>query len=270
MLPRIVGVNPASSSSSAPGPRAGAVLNISGYRFVEIDEPEALRDRLQTAAAAAALRGTILIAHEGLNLSLAGAPAPLRRFVDALRADARFASLDIKESWSDTLPFARLKVKCKREIIRMDRPAIRPQAGRAPSVSPDTLARWLDRGCDDEGRPLALLDTRNAFEVNAGRFEGALDWRLARFGDFPDAFAAARASLAGKTVVSYCTGGIRCEKAALLMRAEGFGPVLQLEGGILRYLEQQGTRHWQGRCVVFDERGSLDARLAPPPAASVP
>src|SRR5262249_53367072 len=154
------------------------------YRFVELDDLPALRERLHAAAAAAGLKGTVLLAREGINLFLAGEPAALRGWVrELLHADARFAGLQTKDSWSAALPFGRLKVKVKDEIIRMNRPAIRPQAGRAPSVDPATLARWIASGRDDQGREIALLDTRNAFEVDAGSFAGAVDWRIAKFGD---------------------------------------------------------------------------------------
>jgi UPF0176 protein len=131
-------------------------------------------------------------------------------------------------------------------------------------VTPDTLKRWLDQGHDDHGREVVMLDTRNAFEVDAGAFEHALDWRLQKFSDFPAALAAHAPSLRNKTVVSYCTGGIRCEKAALEMQQQGLQHVWQLEGGILRYFEHtQGAPHWRGRCFVFDERSLLDPELAP-------
>jgi UPF0176 protein len=144
----------------------------------------------------------------------------------------------------------------------MNQPQVRPAAARAPALDAATLARWLDTGRDDTGRALVLLDTRNGFEVDAGAFVGALDWRLEKFSDFPAAAAAHRGVLDGRTVVTYCTGGIRCEKAALALQAAGVERVWQLDGGILRYLEQVGGRHWRGRCFVFDERESLDADLA--------
>ncbi|HET9822506.1 MAG TPA: sulfurtransferase [Burkholderiaceae bacterium] len=237
------------------------ILNLSAYRFVALPDAASLRARLHADAAALDLKGTVLLAEEGINLYLAGAPDAVRRWLDALRADARFAGLDAKFSWSERVPFRRLKVKLKREIIRMNQPQVRPAVGRAPAVDAATLARWLDRGRDDAGRPVAMLDTRNAFEVDHGAFEGAHDWRLAKFSDFPAAAAAHRDALAGHTVVTYCTGGIRCEKAALAMQSAGIEHVWQLDGGILRYLERMGTRHWRGRCFVFDERESLGADL---------
>ena len=246
---------------------APSVLVVAAYRFVDIDDGPALRDRLFAQAQAAGLQGTLLLAPEGLNLSLAGAPDALRGWMAALQADPRFADLDAKWHDAGRVPFGHLRVKLKREIICMNQPTVRPAGGRAPTVDAPTLARWLQAGRCDEGRPLVLLDTRNGFEVDAGAFEGALDWRLSKFSDFPEALQRHRGALEGKTVVSYCTGGIRCEKAALWMAQAGLPNVRQLDGGILRYFEQQaGAPHWRGQCVVFDERQALDATLAEAPA----
>jgi UPF0176 protein len=245
-----------------------SVLNVSAYLFTRIDDPAALRSVLRERANEAGLRGTILLAEEGINLFLAGGEDAVRAFLDRLRADARFAGLQVKESWSDAVPFGKLLVKVKREIIRMDRPEVRPQDGRAPAVSPDTLRHWLDRGADDEGREVVLVDTRNAFEVGYGTFAGAQDWRISRFTQFPDAADSHLGELAGKTVVSFCTGGIRCEKAALYLRSEGVD-AYQLDGGILGWFDAQGGAHWDGDCFVFDEREALDAGLAPAPGATL-
>jgi len=239
-----------------------SVLNISAYLFTRLTDAHELRPVLRERAATAGLKGTILLAEEGINLFLAGDPDAVRGFVARLREDTRFAALATKESWSDAQPFARLLVKVKREIIRMDRPAIRPDMSRAPAVAPGTLRRWLDEGRDDEGREVVLLDTRNAFEVDYGAFDGAIDLRIERFTEFPDAAAAAAADLRGKTVVSYCTGGIRCEKAAIHLREVGID-AYQLDGGILGYFEQEGGAHWNGECFVFDEREALTPELVP-------
>jgi len=238
-----------------------SVLNVSAYLFTRIDDPASLREALRARAAEGGLRGTILLAEEGINLFLAGGADEVRGFVDELRTDARFAALQTKESWSDAVPFGKLLVKVKREIIRMDRPEVRPQDGRAPAVTPDTLRRWLDTGLDDAGREVVLVDTRNAFEVDYGTFAGAKDWRIETFTQFPDAAASHREELEGKTVVSFCTGGIRCEKAALYLRGEGV-EAYQLEGGILGWFAAQGAAHWDGDLFVFDEREALDAGLA--------
>lgn len=239
------------------------VLNISSYRFVALPDAALLRPLLAQRALALELKGTVLLAEEGINLFLAGAAAAVHAWLDQLRQDARFAGLEAKESWSDSQPFKRLKVKLKSEIIRMDQPLL--GRARAPVVAAATLKRWLDQGHDDEGRPLKLLDTRNAFEVDAGGFDGALDWRISKFTEFPAALAAHREELAGHTVVSYCTGGIRCEKAAWLLQEQLATPAYQLEGGILKYFEEVGGAHYHGDCFVFDERERLAADLLPPP-----
>ena len=239
------------------------VLNAAAYRFVTLADAAAVRERLFASALAAGLKGTVLLAEEGINLCIAGPSASVRAWLGELQGDPRFAKLDPKQSFSATVPFRRLVVKVKREIIRMNHPLIRPDAGRAPGVDAKTLARWLTTGIDDAGREIVTLDTRNAFEVDAGRFRGAVDWRIGKFSEFPQALLEHRAELEGKTVVSYCTGGIRCEKAALLMTEAGVKNVLQLDGGILRYLEEVGGRHFEGSCFVFDDREALDDTLAP-------
>ena len=207
------------------------VLNISCYKFVPLPDAATLRDQLAEQTQRLALRGTILLAEEGINFFLAGPAEAVREMVNTLRQDPRLSDLAPKESWSDHQPFRKMLVKVKREIIRMNHPTIRPAEGRAPAVTPATVRRWLEQGHDDEGRPVVTLDTRNAFEVDHGTFEGAVDWRIQKFTEFPDALRAHKAELQDKTVVSFCTGGIRCEKAAILMREEGLPHVYQLEGG---------------------------------------
>jgi UPF0176 protein len=239
------------------------VVNISAYKFVSLDALPSLRQHVEDICRCHSLLGTVLIATEGINLFLAGARAGIDAIVAGLRADARFADLEAKEALSTSMPFRRLRVKLKAEIITMKRPAIRPQLQRAPAISPATLKRWLDQGHDDIGRALVMLDTRNAFEANYGRFERCVDFRIAKFSDFPAAVEAGSDGLHGKTVVTYCTGGIRCEKAAIVMREAGIDNVYQLDGGILKYFEEIGGAHWQGRCFVFDEREALEPPLMP-------
>jgi len=239
------------------------VLNVSAYRFVALADAQALRAPLLERALALGLKGTVLLAEEGINLFLAGEEAAVREFLALLRADPRLADLQAKESWSEAVPFGRMLVKYKHEIIRMNHPAIQPAAGRAPALDAPTLKRWLDQGHDDAGRPVVTLDTRNAFEVDYGTFENAIDWRIAKFSEFPQALQEHIGELQGKTVVSFCTGGIRCEKAALVMREAGLQDVWQLEGGILKYFEETGGAHFNGKCFVFDERQALGTDLAP-------
>jgi UPF0176 protein len=239
-----------------------SILNISAYKFVELPDASDLRQALLDRARSLQLKGTVLLAQEGINLFLAGPAQAVRHWVDALRQDTRFADIYPKESWSDHQPFKRMLVKVKNEIIRMNHPTIRPALGRAPAVAPETVKRWLDQGHDDQGRPVVTLDTRNAFEVDFGAFDGAIDWRIGKFSDFPLAARTHLDQLRDKTVISYCTGGIRCEKAAIYLRDLGLTSVYQIEGGILKYFEEVGNAHYQGDCFVFDEREALHSDLS--------
>ena len=238
------------------------IVNVAAYRFVPLENLSALRVSLQARAEALALKGTILLAPEGINLFLAGARDRVENFLAWLREDERFAGMPVKESLSDSVPFGRLRVRLKREIITLRAP-VAPHQGRAPAVAAATLKRWLDQGHDDAGREVLLLDTRNAYETDVGRFSGAIVYRIDSFTALPEAVLADRERYPGKTVVSYCTGGIRCEKAALQLSALGVGEVLQLEGGILKYLEETDGSHWEGDCFVFDGRGAVDRNLQP-------
>lgn len=240
------------------------ILNIAAYLFVVIDDADGLGARIREQAEAAALRGSVLVAPEGLNLFLAGDEVALRGFVAWLREDSRFAAIKIKESWSAVLPFARLKVKRKEQIIAFRRDgAVQLDRERAPAVDPATLARWIERGQDDAGKPLVLLDTRNREEVGYGGFAGALTLPIDNFTELPAALAPHREALRASTVVSFCTGGIRCEKAALWLREDGMDNLLQLDGGILGYFKHVGGFGYEGRCFVFDERVALDPGLQP-------
>jgi UPF0176 protein len=238
------------------------ILNISCYKFVALPDAADLRQPCLEQALTRQLKGTILIAEEGINFFLAGSAESVRGFIDWLRLDPRLADLNPKESWSATQPFRKMLVKIKREIIRMNHPSIRPAQGRAPAVTPATAKRWLDQGHDDEGRPVVTLDTRNQFEIDHGTFENTLNWGLTKFTEFPDAVLAHKATLQDKTVISFCTGGIRCEKAAIYMRNAGLEHVYQLEGGILKYFEEVGDAHYNGGCFVFDEREALAPDLS--------
>ncbi len=239
------------------------IVNIAAYHFTPVDAPRALADRLRERAEAGRLRGTVLVAEEGINLFLAGADAAIGAFLDDLRADPRFTDIVVKSSLSRAQPFARLKVKVKREIIAFRRDDASPLARRAPTVAPPDLARWLAQGHDDAGRRLVLFDTRNREEVGYGSFAGALTLPIDNFTDLPEALSPHREAMADATVVSFCTGGIRCEKAALWMQASGMDNVVQLDGGILGYFEQVGGAHYEGRCFVFDGRVALDPALQP-------
>ena len=237
------------------------ILNISSYKFVPLPDAEELRLLLLDRCLRRELKGTILLASEGINLFLAGPAEAVRAFVSELHTDPRFSDIEPKESWSEEPPFKKMLVKVKGEIIRMNHPTIRPAEGRAPAVTPATAKRWLDQGFDDNGRPVVILDTRNDYEVDEGTFKGAIDWRLSKFTEFPDALLAHKKELQDKTIISFCTGGIRCEKAAIFMQQNGLPHTYQLEGGILKYFEETDGAHYEGGCFVFDERRAVDIEL---------
>jgi len=240
-----------------------SVVNISCYKFVTLTDRESLKTDLTARCAALGLKGTILLALEGINVFLAGTRESIDAIVEHLQADPRFAGLQPKESLSNEPPFKRMRVRLKKEIITMKHPLIQPEAGRAPSVAPATLKKWLDRGTDDDGRPVVMLDTRNDYEVAEGSFENAVDYHIGVFSEFPAKLAQHRDGYAGKTIVSFCTGGIRCEKAAIHMKAIGLEHVYQLDGGILKYFEDTGGAHYHGDCFVFDEREAVSTDLHP-------
>jgi len=240
-------------------------VNIAAYKFVTFNDTAEKRPQFQALCKQLELKGTILLTPEGINLFLAGLREPIDRFLEWLRADPRFADIEVKESHSEEQPFNRMLVKLKREIITMNHPLIQPEKGRAPAVEPATLKRWLDRGHDDAGKPVVMVDTRNAFEVDVGSFDDTIDYRIDKFSEFPAVIARHRDELAGKTVVTFCTGGIRCEKAAIHMQNVGFDSVYQLDGGILKYFEEVGGAHYTGDCFVFDRRTALNPKLEPTP-----
>ena len=239
------------------------ILNISTYKFVTLDDRAALRDTLLTECNTRQLKGTILIAPEGINIFLAGEAEAVRGWIAVLHQDPRFADIAPKESWSETAPFKRIRVRLKKEIITMKVTDICPEAHRAETVSPLTLKSWLDHGQDDQGREVVMIDTRNVYEVENGTFINALDFGIDRFSQYPEQVTAHKNDFADKTVVTFCTGGIRCEKAVLYMNKIGMEHVYQLDGGILKYFEEAGGAHWTGNCMVFDSRSALDPGLAP-------
>jgi UPF0176 protein len=242
--------------SSAP-----IYVNIAAYKFITFNDTAEKRAEFLATCNQLQLKGTILLSPEGINLFLAGFRENIDQFLAWLRADERFSDLEVKESYSEKQPFTRMLVKLKAEIITMKHPLIKPELGRAPSVAPKTLKRWLDQGHDDNGRPVVMMDTRNGFEVDVGSFDNTIDYRIDKFSEFPKVIAAHKDELADKTVVTFCTGGIRCEKAAIHMQEIGFDSVYQLDGGILKYFEECGGAHYNGDCFVFDYRTALNPQL---------
>ncbi|USU08416.1 rhodanese-related sulfurtransferase [Sphingomonadaceae bacterium OTU29MARTA1] len=230
------------------------------YRFTPFTDPAALKPPLLAACEAAGVRGTLLLAHEGINGTIAGTDAGMEAVLAHIRALPGCADLDVKESRAGTMPFHRIKVRVKAEIVTMGEPAIDPlDAGHY--VEP---ADWNALIADPK---TVLIDTRNDYEVAVGTFAGAINPATRTFRDFPAWFRDHREELlAGdKQVAMFCTGGIRCEKATAFLKTEGVEDVFHLKGGILKYLEDVPAEDstWQGECFVFDERVTVGHGLAP-------
>lgn len=225
------------------------------YRFVAFDAPEELQTRIQAQCAAGGIKGTILLAHEGINGTVAGTPYAIDALVSFLRDIPGCADLDVKYSFAKEMPFYRMKVRLKKEIVTLGVEGIDPKREVGTYVQPE---HWNALISDPD---TVLIDTRNDYEVAIGTFAGAVDPQTKSFSEFPDWFRAHRAELAaGKTKFAmFCTGGIRCEKSTAFLKAEGIEEVYHLEGGILRYLENipETESKWQGECFVFDERVSV-------------
>jgi len=259
------------------------IVNVSGYRFVRLYEPANLQQTLKPALSQIGVKGAVLLAPEGINVNIAGSRAQIAASISRFNAIPEIANLWLKESVSGFVPHKRLKVRVRTEIIAFDgsnslaelqkRPA-------APLLAPEKLNQWLA-----EKRDITLLDTRNDYEVESGTFAQAHHLGIKHFKHFKQAVrdAVLHGTLdKSQPVVAFCTGGIRCEKAAPWLLAEGFRDVYQLEGGIINYLAAgtdsgpdagdptplPGTpvspqSHWQGECFVFDDRVELSAELAP-------
>ena len=240
-----------------------AYLNLAGYLFADLDELPALQQRLRRAGEHLQLRGTVLLAPEGINLFISAAPAAARQWLAQLRDEQPLQAIECKESWSNSVAFGHWRVKIKPEIVTFRQPQVRPQDGRAAAIDATTLQRWLTQGHDDDLRLVKLLDTRNSFEVEAGSFERAEHLAIKSFTDLPKALAEQKQIAKDDRVVTFCTGGIRCEKAALYMADQGYRHVLQLDGGVLNYFERVGGEHWLGELFVFDERIAIDPCLRP-------
>lgn len=231
-------------------------LNIAAYKFVDLDQVEALKADLLPLCKSLELKGTILLSREGINLFLAGLRSNVEKFLSVLRAIPELTDLEVKESISDHQPFSRMLVRLKKEIISMGVQEIQPRRKTSPKISPKQLKAWLD-----EGREVALLDVRNDYEVELGTFENAIRIGVDSFRDFPAATERLPDEYRQKPIVMFCTGGIRCEKAGPLMEAKGFQEIYQLDGGILKYFEECGGEHYRGDCFVFDKRVAVDPDL---------
>jgi UPF0176 protein len=229
------------------------ILNIAGYKFLPLADLADLQSRWLSHCESLELKGTILLSAEGVNITLAGTRENIDAFRTELRQDERFDDMTFRESFSTFQPFEHIKVKIKPEIITMRQPDLAVDK-RAPSISPQEFKQWLD-----EKRDITVLDTRNDYEVRFGTFAGAINLHINDFNEFPH--AASEKTPREKPVVMFCTGGIRCEKAALQLLNDGYSEVYQLDGGILNYFAEVGGDHYHGECFVFDQRVSVDPDL---------
>ena len=232
------------------------------YQFVDLPDYEALREPLYELAHSYGLKGTLLLALEGINGTVAGSSAGIDGFIKAILDGALFGkrldNLELKYSFADKDPFLRLKVRLKKEIVALGRPDVNPNRQVGQYVEPED---WNALISDPE---TVVIDTRNIYETRIGTFKNAIDPMTTNFRDFPAYVKQNLGNVKNAKVAMFCTGGIRCEKATAFMLEEGFGEVYHLKGGILKYLETvpQEQSLWQGDCFVFDERVAVGHGLA--------
>ena len=238
------------------------------YKFVSLPDFAELQVPLKAFCEARGIKGTLLLAAEGINGTVAGAEAGVRELLAHLRADPRLSDLEHKESWSDQAPFYRLKVKLRKEIVTLGVDGIDPNRMAGQYVRPEDWNALIEQP------DVVLIDTRNDYEVQVGSFTGAVNPETRSFTQLPARVdqqmqpggrLAPRPDGRKPRVAMFCTGGIRCEKSTAFMRTRGFDEVYHLEGGILKYLETvpPSQSRWQGECFVFDERVSVGHDLQP-------
>lgn len=229
------------------------------YHFTRFDDPAALRGPLLALAKGAGVKGSLLLAREGINGTIAGTRAGIDAVLAHIRALPGCADLDWKESPAPTMPFGRMKVRLKREIVTMGQPDVDPRAGTGHYVAPTD---WNDLITQPD---VVVIDTRNDYEVAIGTFEGAIDPGTRSFREFPAWWEQNKDRFHNKRVAMFCTGGIRCEKSTNYLLQQGVQDVFHLKGGILKYLEDVPKERslWQGECFVFDQRVSVGHGLVP-------
>lgn len=223
------------------------------YKFVALPDPASLRGPLTERLMNLGIKGTVLVAREGINGTIAGEPEAVDKAMDYLRSHQPFSNLESKQSFANGAAFGRLKVRLKAEIVSMRVAGIDPTRSVGTYVEPEN---WNALISDPD---VIVIDTRNHFESRQGTFERAIDPNTSRFSEFPHFVRRELLNRKDRPIAMFCTGGIRCEKATSFMLREGFEKVYHLKGGILKYLEEipAETSLWKGRCFVFDERGGL-------------
>ena len=235
---------------------SGTIVNIAGYRFADMPDRDELRQPYRDLCHELELKGTILLAYEGINFFLSGSQTSIESFIKYIEDDSRFVDIPLKVSYSDYQPFRRMNVRLKKEIISLGLDHIKPAEMTGEEITPTAFKQLLDAG-----EEVIVLDTRNEYECRIGTFENAFELNIRSFRDFPRAVSEMDEELKDKPVVMFCTGGIRCEKASVVMMDAGFSNVKQLKGGILGYFEEVGGDYWNGDCFVFDRRVAVNSRL---------
>lgn len=232
--------------------------NIIGYRFVALDEDAipALRAAMYQKTRELGIKGTVILSHEGINIYVAASDAMIAAFINYLNTFPEFKAIWFKVTYSEKQPYKKMLIKHKAALIPMDEGHVEPAKHTAPYLSPEELKKWYD-----EGKDMVLIDARNDYESRVGTFDNAVELNIKDFREFPKAVDALPEEYKDKTVVTFCTGGIRCEKAAALMEEKGFKEVYQLKGGIIHYFEQCQGEHWKGDCFMFDQRIAINPAL---------
>mgnify|MGYP001266586085 FL=1 len=230
-------------------------VNIAGYRFIDLPDRDELRAPFLEICLKLELKGTVLLSPNGINFFVAGTHEAVEQFVSFLETDERFQDIALHISYSEYQPFKRMLVRLKNEIISLGMDEIKPAERKGQYIQPKEFKKWLD-----EGKEVVILDTRNDYELRVGTFENAIDLDIKSFREFPQATKKLEQD---KTtpVVMFCTGGIRCEKASVVMENQGWENVYQIKGGILGYFKECEGAHWNGDCFVFDKRVSVNPKL---------
>ena len=236
-------------------PETETYVNIAGYRFIDLPDRDELRTPFTEICLELELKGTVLLSPNGINFFVAGTHEAVEQYVSFLETDNRFQDIPLHISYSEYQPFKRMLVRLKNEIISLGMDEIRPSERTGQYIQPKEFKKWLD-----EGKEIIILDTRNDYELRVGTFENAIDLDIKSFREFPEA---SKKLDQDKTtpVVMFCTGGIRCEKASVVMENQGWENVYQIKGGILGYFKECGGAHWNGDCFVFDKRVAVNPEL---------
>ena len=234
------------------------IINISAYKFIPLFDTEFLQDAFYERLGEIGLKGTVIFAFEGINIGMAGTREQVDLFSDFLNLQERFKNINFKESPSKISPFKHLRVKIKTQLVPGGDERSCPLNNSAPRISPQELKTWYE-----EKKDFVLIDTRNDYEFEIGSFENSIHYDLVQFRDIQEYFLKTDPEILNKPVVTFCTGGIRCERGAPLAQVSGFKNVYQLDGGILNYFKECGDAFWRGNCFVFDDRRAVTPALLP-------